>query len=92
MQTVLEGSTLIGTGRVEYVENGSEDSFSADAGAWRIKVRMDSDKNTSTSQLPWAFPLLPKALQVIPKIGEGVFVITDKIGKSKSQRYCVYQR
>ncbi len=89
MQGVLEGSTLIGTGEVEYVENGDSLFGSSDLGAWRLKVRMDCDKGIPTSQLPWAFPLLPKTLQTIPQKGEGVFIVTGKINTPNSQRYYV---
>lgn len=79
--------SLFVTGKVEYVEGASGYSLGDEADAWRIKVRLDSDKNKDVSQLPWAFPLLPKLLQSVPKKGEGVFVITSNIGKPNSQRY-----
>ena len=48
---------------------------------------MFTDKTTKVSDIPWAFPLLPKSVQVIPKVGEAVFVIND--GTQKSQRYYI---
>ena len=56
----------------------------------RVELTSDKDKNKTTIEpkdLPWAFPLLPKAFQVIPKIGEGAMVLCDD--NPKSQRYYI---
>jgi hypothetical protein len=83
-------SSLFVKGQVEYVEGGDSIQYNDTAYAGRIKVRLDSDgKNISTEDLPYAFPLLPKVFQSIPKIGEGVFVINAKINTPDSQRYYV---
>lgn len=45
------------------------------AGALRIKARAHEDGG---DEVPWAFPLLPKQFQVVPKVGEGVFLFRRK--------------
>ena len=47
----------------------------------------DYPKNNETKYIPWAFPLLPKTFQSIPKVGESVFLIYD--AKSNGQRYYI---
>lgn len=53
------------------------------AGALRIKARAHEDGG---DEVPWAFPLLPKQFQVVPKIGEGVFLIEEN-GKGSNRYY-----
>lgn len=55
----------------------------------RIKVRLEQDKNLQDDDLPYAFPLLPKTLQIIPKIGEAVFVFASRLGNKNSIRYYI---
>lgn len=57
----------------------------------RVRAELMQDKpDGDYSKIPWAFPILPKTLQVIPKKGEAVFVIVDDEGdKSTSQRYFI---
>lgn len=74
-----EGESVIKRGQVESVDDS--------AGALRIKVRLEDDGNRQLSDIPYAFPLLPKAFQSIPKPGEGAFVITTMTGNKDSQRY-----
>jgi hypothetical protein len=52
----------------------------------RLKVKLVEDGTKSVDELPYAFPLLPKTLNVVPKIGECVAVFTMKLGNSGSQR------
>lgn len=71
-------------GTVREVENTySEDGYDGQ----RVRAELFTDKTTKVSDIPWAFPLLPKSVQVIPKVGEAVFVIND--GTQKSQRYYI---
>jgi len=84
----MNSFTIIGLGHVEYVEGGTN-TFSDDANAGRIKVRMDSDGMKTTEELEYAFPLIPKSLHILPKIGEGVLVFNSRSGESDSQRYYV---
>lgn len=79
-KTMNNTSTIITTGRVERIETNESD-------AWRVKIRLDSDGDKTVSELPWAFPALPKFLQAIPQVGEGAFVITSNISQPNSQRY-----
>ena len=74
----------ISIGTVREVENAySEDSYDG----LRIRAELFTDKPSKISDIPWAFPLLPKTLQSIPQVGEGVFVIND--GSATSQRYYI---
>jgi len=79
---------VIKEGQVEYVENGSG-IFGEEAGACRIKVRLSQDGDKDIKNLPWCHPLLPKTFQSIPKIGEGVLVITSEIGNNESNRFYI---
>lgn len=47
----------------------------------------DYPKNNNPKYLPWAFPLLPKTFQSIPKIGESVLLLYD--AESNGQRYYI---
>lgn len=86
---MAENGSFIVPGKVEYVEGDESFGIADDAGAWRIKVRLDSDGNTPTVKLPWAFPLNPKVLQSVPRVNEGVFVLTSNLNKPNSQRYYI---
>lgn len=55
----------------------------------RIKARMDCDKGLTTNDLPYSFPLLPKTFQTMPKVGEGVLIITAELKNGKSNRYYI---
>ena len=55
----------------------------------RVKVRLDQDNNLEMKDIPYAFPLLPKTLQSVPKTGEAVLVILSRAGNKNSQRYYI---
>lgn len=55
----------------------------------RIKARLDQDNNVKTQDLPYAFPLLPKTLQSVPKVGESVLLIVSRLGNKDSIRYYI---
>lgn len=55
----------------------------------RIKVKLTEDKATTIADLPDAFPLNPKMFHCVPKVGEGVLVITSQLGNGMSQRYYI---
>lgn len=77
-------------GKVVYVEGSSTPTLPDEAGALRIKVKIDSDAdNLKPVDLPWAFPAIPKLIQVVPKVGEAVFVLNSEIGNSDSQRFYI---
>jgi len=55
------------------------------------KTLNNSIKNTDSSvetqtEIPWSIPLLPKHLQIMPKVGEKVKVILFDMGNSQSDR------
>ena len=61
-------------------------------GGERIKVRIgtiDGDKTIKDSDLPYAFPLLPKSLHIKPKVGEAVLVLCANDENKHSQRYYI---
>ena len=56
----------------------------------RIKVKlMPEDSGKKISDIPYAFPLLPKHLHIKPKIGEAVLVILSNVSNGNSVRYYV---
>lgn len=74
-------------GRVIYVEYPATANGS---GALRVKARIDGDDNRMLDgDIPWAFPLLPKVFQSVPKVGESVFIFTSAINNVLSQRYYI---
>lgn len=73
------GESIIKKGQVEWIEDTAD--------GLRIKVRLKDDGQTPLENIPYAFPLLPKTFQSVPKIGEGAFVILAMSGNKKSQRY-----
>ena len=83
------GKVIIKIGTVVEVE----DRFSTGtASGLRVRAKLDVDKkkNGDNSIIPWAFPLLPKTVQVVPKEGEAVLVIADEAGEfATSQRYYI---
>lgn len=46
-------------------------------------------KEFGRSLVPWAFPLLPKMLQTLPKVGEAVLVISYELDNLSSQRFFI---
>lgn len=66
---------------------GQVESVDDDFDGGRIKVRITSDGTTPVQDLPYAFPLLPKAIQTAPKVGECVLVLTAELGNDQSNRY-----
>ncbi len=75
------GVSIIKKGQVESVEDTAD--------GLRIKVRIQQDGTTPLAKIPYAFPLLPKTIQSVPKVGEGAFVITTMSGNKYSQRYYI---
>lgn len=56
----------------------------------RIKVRLFEDPNQlNPNDLPWVWPLLPKHLQVIPKVGEMVMVFFQYIDGVHGNRFYI---
>ena len=83
------GKVLIKIGTVVEVEDGFSKT---PTGGLRVRAKLDIDKQKQKNNelVPWAFPLLPKTLQSIPKIGEAVLVIADESGEfTTAQRYYI---
>ena len=56
----------------------------------RIKVRLSpEDDRKTTSEIPYAFPLLPKMIHIKPKLGETVLVILTEVSNGYSNRYYI---
>ena len=64
-------------------------SINDEYGGSRIKVRMEQDNGVPENDLPFAFPLLPKTIQSIPKVGEGVLILTSRLNNAQSIRYYI---
>ncbi len=45
--------------------------------------------NDSCTEVPWAFPFLPKNIQILPKVGEMCLVFIENIKKPQLNRYWV---
>jgi len=66
-----------------------EDVFSKDnADGLRIKFTPEPpDDEYDVDKLDWCFPLMPKAFQSIPKIGECVLIVYDETDNERTQKY-----
>ena len=62
------------------------ESVRDDADGLRIKARLSQDANKPLDEIPYAFPLLPKTFQSVPKVGEAVFIINSRVGNTHSNR------
>ena len=65
------------------------ESVEDSADGLRIKARLQQDSITSVKDLPYAFPLLPKTIQSVPKVGECVLITTSQLGNNQSNRYYI---
>ena len=71
------------------IKIGQVESVYDDADGLRIKVRLPQDGTRAVEELPYAFPLLPKTLHSVPKVGEAVFIFCAELGNNESNRYYV---
>lgn len=64
-----------------------DDNYGCD----RIKVRLpyEDRTNTTTDSLPWCFPLLPKMLHIMPKVGEMVLVLLQQQEAAMGMRFFI---
>ena len=72
-----------------YVDDGKHELDKPYDGL-RIRAEIegkDYPKNNEPKYLPWAFPLLPKTFQSIPKVGESVLLLYDEA--TNGQRYYI---
>lgn len=60
-----------------------------DADGLRIKARLFEDKNKTLDEIPFAFPLMPKMVQVVPKEGEAVLIILATQNNAEGNRFYV---
>jgi len=74
-------SIVIKMAQVESVED--------EADGLRIKARLEQDGKASVKNLPYAFPLLPKTIQTVPKVGECVLIICSELENNESNRYYI---
>lgn len=59
-------------------------------GGKRIKVAIyPADKRKNISEIPYAFPALPKVIHIVPKVGEMVLVICEDMNNPNSQRFYI---
>ena len=65
------------------------ESVEDDADGLRIKARLSQDGLQTTSELPYAYPLLPKTFRTVPKVGEGVLIFLSELGNNNSNRYYI---
>ena len=70
--------------RIGYVSN-TYDEY--DGGRIKVRIFPDDDDIRNNDELPYAFPLLPNMVHVVPKVGEAVLIISPKLGNNSSQRY-----
>lgn len=68
--------------KIGHVESTNSDPY----GELRIKARLKED---GSGEVPWAFPLLPKQFQVVPKVGEGVFILSESTSNKDGNRYYI---
>lgn len=86
-------SSLSSTNGFDIISFGKVESVQDPTDSGNIKVRIDGvdSPNTNTADLPNAFPLIPKHLNVTPRKGELVFIIKSKVISSGEyeQRYYI---
>ena len=77
---------------INLIKIGTVVNNSDPQGIGALKVRLGSDKDDNDDDLPDSFPLLPKYLNIMPDVGEGVYVFSAKHNDAletnqKSQRF-----
>lgn len=65
------------------------ESVTDDTEGLRIKARIIEDGLCNVEDIPYAFPLLPKVFQIVPKVGECVLIFNVEIGKTQSNRFYI---
>lgn len=81
-----DNEVVLTIAKVREVEN----VYSKDgADGHRVRAEFFQDHAKNIEDIPWAFPLLPKMFQSVPKVGEAVLLITDRLQDTKSQRYYI---
>lgn len=72
------------------LETSSKNEISRNSMGRRIKVRLFEDPQRLTpNELPWVWPLMPKHLHIMPKVGEMVMIILQYLDGAKGNRFYV---
>jgi hypothetical protein len=90
----ISSKSLIRIATVEQIEDNldtaSPNSISRNSFGHRIKVRLhEDDQQLNGNDLPWAWPLLPKHLQIIPKVGEEVLIFLQELDGAMGNRFYI---
>lgn len=90
----MTSKVIIKIGEVRYVEDRTSSTMSEapkdqPCQGLRIKAKLAEDDTNDIERIPWAFPLLPKTFQSVPKVGEAVFILTEMAGNNRTQRYYI---
>ena len=72
-------TTIVHRGKVVSIEDPN------DAGRIRVRI-MGIDNNEKDSEIYYAFPMLPKYLNIVPKLGEAVLIFVFNTGNNKVDR------
>lgn len=81
------GNSHQGGNEITFIQRGKVISIDDSNDAGRIKVRvLGVDNNLVDSATFDAFPMLPKHINIVPKIKEGVLIFTFKSGNNKIDR------
>lgn len=89
---LIRPTSIYNQNAFKYLKYGQVESIIDDEGMGRIRVRVKGSQNVGgddgipTEQLPYAFPLLPKHLSAIPKVGELVWVFVSNKTKQHIDR------
>jgi len=80
----------IGNGDKTLIVIGRVVSISDEFDGGRIKARVEGvDDTNSDSELPYSFPLIPKHLGIMPKVGESVLIFKSSLENDKENRLWV---
>lgn len=90
----INSKSLIRFGEVlqleENLDTAGSNEISRNSFGKRIKVRLfEDDQNLNANDLPWTWPLLPKHLQIMPKVGETVLIFFQNIDGARGNRFYV---
>lgn len=81
------GNTYQNNNEITFIQRGKVVSIDDYNDAGRIKVRvLGVDNNKIDSEAFDAFPMLPKHINIVPKLKEGVLIFTFKSGNNKVDR------
>jgi hypothetical protein len=83
-QFVIERGTV-----VSYIDKNGVKQITDDKGERKLRIKLKSDGQLPTTQIPFAFPLLPKTLWTSPKEGESVLVVMESVNNPNSTRYYI---